>query len=332
MNPYPARIAELHAFLADRYGQRDTQATDIVLTAMLDQTATGYTRPSIIIESDWPLRDTADAWFSFGIEPEPVKALAAARTLRPRNSEALIQHWIDTQCIRLYVDAEWRRMPTIHPKARAYKTLLSRCVRLRVDHPKGEHGTRTLDEQARDRAELARLAGRVLDSGFRRITGTVDHSHIPASFGYWCELLQYLAPLQYNWEALTSGFASVARLIPALYNDDRPADWIAAERLMRDTIPYTIRWILEHIGAERVESKKAWDIYCESGQVHGAEERKIVSEIRRMALVGILTPLKTGGFRGIVRDKDPYRNRPWRYMFKALDYKRLVDRNERILQ
>jgi hypothetical protein len=41
VNPYPERIDELHEFLATRYGQRDRQATEILLACIMDPAITG---------------------------------------------------------------------------------------------------------------------------------------------------------------------------------------------------------------------------------------------------------------------------------------------------
>jgi len=331
VNPYPARIDELHEWLTARYGQRDRQATEILLAQMLDQTVSRRRAPWIIIETDYPSRDTSDAWFSFGGEarPEP-RSLAVPRTLRAQKCETILQEWLaDSGKPCLFVEAEWRRLPTAGCGAKllmtthSYGTVLSACVRVRVEHPRGSHAARS--EQDADAAELARLTRRVLDNDHRVNLGAAiaDYSaSTPESLFYWSELVQRVAPIQTDWEALTGSLVTIARNIGLLYGDGRGPDWRAAERTMRDTIPYTVEWLLGQTSLDKKRGIKAYRLFRESG--YGVDG-PLVKEIRRLHHTGVLVAQ-----RGMAQT-DSFRYYPWKYRMASADWHALVDRTKEIL-
>jgi hypothetical protein len=337
VNPYPARIEELHACLESRYGQRDRQATEILLASQLDSSISLMRPPWIIIETDYPQRETADGWFSFGGETfSPVRSLSIPRVAKSRDCEMTLQDWLaewPAKHPQLFVDAEWRRMPTSGRGAslmmvtHSYAVLLSMCVRMRVVHPRGDHAVR-LDQET-DSAELARLTRRVLDNAHR---GRLKPSPaIPGSFLFWCELLQRIAPMQSNWEALTGAIASTARNIALLYNDGRAADWRAAERVLRDCVPYLTGWLLEHTASTGTLSNvRALQVFRKASlQI----DRPLVGELARLCRVGVLKPL---GARELSSTKeigpnDKRKHMPWRYQMRASDFRLLLDREKEIL-
>src|SRR5665213_1983186 len=336
MNPYPERIAELHAHLAAVWSQRDTEATEVLLAALLPASLTRMRRPWIVLETDYLSRDTSNAWFSLGM-PEYVHArsLAVPRSVRARDC----RQWSDNVLAEdpfdqtgVFVDAEWRTLPNKSKSVTAiasYYALLARSVHLRVAQPKSDIGVRTMNARESDRLELARLARRVLDSQHR---SPVAHSTpsgvllagravtVPQSLYYWCELLQKLAPVQCDWECLTGSFAAVAHGIATLYNDGRAPDWSAAERVLRDTIPYaTTRLILESSHGP-VAARMA---HIQSGGVIGSGERVTV-ELKRLEQEGVLT--KRRGHHKVLAGAVAER-----YKVAHRDWVTLLDRNERIL-
>ena len=343
MNPYPARIAELHSFLVSAYGQRDTQAAEVLLAAALPRSVTGMRRPWIIIETDYPSRDTQQAWFSFGLNDGTddaalkVRSLAIPRVLRAQAGEQILNGWLQRRAadeIGLFVDAEWRRLPDSGFKAarmtaitHSYGALLSQCVRLRTVWPKGAYALRY--DHSQEQAELERLARRVLDSDLRPALAPSEIAALerstPASLLYWCELVQRAAPLQADWEALTGGVAAIARGIARLYGDVEysSAGWDAAQRVLRDTIPEFTRWTLSEVAKGRSAGAKAFARYVQAGLPF---DRAQLRELRRLAQAGILLARSGGEYR---KYKD-YKYHPWRYKAASGDWLALVDYAQRI--
>lgn len=289
MNPYPARIEELHNHLESRYGQRDRQATEILLCALLPTPITRAARPWFVIETDYPSRDTSDAWFSFG-GIVPVMSLAAARVQRNDQREQMINVWLAARQIDetgLFVDAEWRRLTHLqagraHPSlfVSSYGLLMSRCLRLRVEYPKGGHAAR-LDKEA-DKTELARLTRRVLDNEHR--SPATSAAPVPAGMYYWCELLQRLSTLQTDWDALIGSLAATARNVSILYNDPvaRQPDWHTVERLIRDMVNYTTAYIVRQCGEKK--KPRAWDTYNDGYKLNRDWNREI-ARLRREGVI-----------------------------------------------
>ena len=329
VNPYPARIRELHDWLAARYCQTDTQGIDILLAAMLPQSVTRVKCPWIILETDYPSRDTFDGWFNFGSDGAegelPLsKSLVIPRVLRRRFHSDIVHKWVEERPAgtpSLFVEPEWRRLPFSgrhqYSYDHIYAVLLSQCIRLRVVHPRGDQGMR-LDRTA-DKLELARLTRRVIDCEFRQpIDPTIK---APSSFLYWCELLQRIAPQFTDWEALTGQIAAVARGISLLYSDGRPPDWTAAERVIRDSIPYPTYDLLDRIANNTTISKTggtAWSMYpIQDGPMR---YKVMVDEFPRLLGVGILT-----------RKKKTPKMRGFPYSLNLPDIRPLLDREKRIL-
>lgn len=328
MNPYPDRINDLHNFLEREYGQKDRQATEILLSCLLEEKITQTKSPRLIIETDYPSLDTSGAWFSLGLN-NWVQPLALARINRRQASEELVQSWlrVEQEGRRLFfVDAEWRRMPTSGHGARllmmthAYGILLSQCLRLRVEYPKGIFSTQ-INRDGKIQ-ELNALTYRVLDNQFRDY-GNAHSAQPPASFLYYCELLQKLAPMQSDWDVLVGGLVTITRNITLLYNDGRPSDWAAATRVMRDCIPYTTRWILEHVNEARHKGINSMRLFRQSGQ---SLDRPFVAEVRRLAREGVLQVEER------FKPNDPYAYNPWRYKFRHSDYENLLRRDIDILK
>jgi hypothetical protein len=326
MNPFPQRIAELHEHLATRWGVTDTQAVDILLTSLLPASFTAMKRPWIILETDYPSRDTAAAWFSLG-GTLTVRSLAVPRVLRSRAAEAVLHNWIlmrKADSPGVWVDAEWRRLPASGRGAgllmatHSYAILLAMCVRLRTIHPKGPQAT--LLNRSSDLTELARLTSRVLDPDLRTPSQTV--SNLPQSFLYWCELLQKLCPIQTDWESLTGNLSAIARGISLLYNDSRPPDWSAAERVMRDTIPYMTQWILDEATLLRNGGKTHFKEFIAAS---ASLDTYTIREIKRLRAHAILTDRKN------YSSPPGYRWHPWKFRINSPDYRTLSDRTQKIL-
>jgi hypothetical protein len=334
LNPYPSRIASLHEWLRVRYGQTDRQATEVLLAALLPPTPSTPRPPWFIIETDYPNRDTNDAWFSFGAIAR-VRCLSVARINRTHTREALLEEWIAERATGvpgLFVDAEWRRLHDNGQVAshklltESYMTLMAMCVRLRVDHPRTGRALRGATECANDARELQRLTRCVIDKTDRE---SHPRPRPPAGLLYWCELLQRVAPLQTDWESLTGAVAGVAYGIADLYNDGREPDWRAAERVMRDTIPWTTRALLAQTNQTAKDGIKAWRL-LESSGVNNRE--RVYKELRRLREAGVVwstTKARTA-------PRDHYQHHPWRYRMAVgasgqSDFATLLDRDKRIL-
>ena len=340
MNPYPERIQELHDHLRGVWSQRDTQATEILLAALLPASLTRMRRPWLIVETDWLSRDTSGAWFSFG-QPEYVQArsLGTPRSMRARDC----RQWSDNVLAEdpldqpgVFVDAEWRVLPNKSKSATAiasYYALLARCVHLRVAQPKSGIGVRTMNAREADRLELARLARRVLDSQHRSSIAHSTPSGVllasqsqcatgtpPQSLYYWSELAQKLAPAQVDWECLTGSIAAVAHGIATLYNDGRAPDWSASERVLRDTVPYAASRLIMEASHGPVAARMA---HIQPGGVIGSGERVTV-ELQRLEREGVLT--KRRGHHKVLAGAVAER-----YKVAHADWVTLLDRNERIL-
>jgi len=63
MNPYRPGSKNFINGWRPRFGQKDRQATEVLLTALLDPKLTRRKRPWLIVETDYPSRDTSEAWF-----------------------------------------------------------------------------------------------------------------------------------------------------------------------------------------------------------------------------------------------------------------------------
>jgi len=307
MNVYPDRIEELHDWLARRYGHKDKQATEILLASMLPESLLGRVRPWIILETDYPSRSFADAWFAFGdIQANVVRSLSTCRVVHARQRFDMLQAWIGCKAAGqagLLVEPEWRTLPYAGPGNRmltdisSYKVLLSSCVRLRVQHPKGHHNLEPMDVREADRRELARLAGRVMDSQMRASHASVlasarQQAKPPDSLAYWCELAQVIAPMQTDWEALTSGLIAIAEGISVLYNDGRPGDWAASERVLRDCIPYFTETLLWNVIGQKVGMLASTRALSAAGV--DRHVRTNSREIKRLKGLGVLRQVASG--------------------------------------
>jgi hypothetical protein len=329
MNLYPGRIQEVHRFLETVWGVRDTQAIDLLLASLLPEFVTRLRHPWYVLETDWNLRDCFGAWFTFGGAGADPQALAKARILRYQSREDCIAAWMERWyggCPNLFVEAEWRgalRSPVSYASrdiTQGYMQLLGCCLRLRTIYPRtGMHYLQPIDEQHANILELDRLTRRVLDNNWRS-----PPAEVPAvkSLPYWCELLQRIAPAQTNWEALTGNLLAAAWSIPALYADGRPPDWRAAERLIRDSVPWMTRWVIEQVASGEEKSMAAWQLLKRSGESLN-HRHYIVTEIRRLRSYGILWAKEAERKRiGLV---------PWHFEIRRQEYLDLLDRNKPIL-
>ncbi len=336
MNPCPDRIAELHAHLASVWSQRDTQATEILLAALLPASLTRMRRPWLILETDYLHRDTSASWFSFGLpDVACVRSLALARVQRRDPGTQMIEGWLQERTRDvpgLWVDAEWRRLAFggsswVRERHSVYAVLMAMCVRLRVEYPKGDTGIR--QDRDADLRELARLTRRVLDSQYRSPAAHNDASLSllavsaadtqPKPLFYWCELLQRVAPSQSDWDTLTGSLAAIARGISLLYMDGRTPDWAAAERVLRDCVPYATGWL---INEAHKSPAAAHATYKKTGGDLASEERVAV-ELRRLHKEGVLLHRQA---RKVVAS-----SLPWRYRVAHADWVTLLDRDTRIL-
>lgn len=300
-NVYPDRIEELHQWLELRYGHKDRQATEVLLAALLPTTLTARPRPWIVIETDWPSRVFADAWFSFG-DLAIVRSLAMPRALRTRDREPIFMAWLNARAkggTGLLVECDWTKLPRnggggvrqLLDGGGGYRTLLAGCVRLRVQAPKGPHGLGSEEQRHADRVELARLASRVVDSTLRSAltprTFVVSQSDF---LKYWCELVQMVAPLQTDWDALIGSVAAIAHGIGVLRNDGAP-DWPAAERVLRDCIPWYTEKILAAAFKHQLQGRQSKPLALKAGLQLDLTSRK---EIKRLAACGVIRAVATG--------------------------------------
>jgi len=330
-NLYPARIAELHDFLEDRYGQKDRQATEILLACLLEQ----KTRPWVILETDYPTRDMRYAWFAFGGVHPNVWSLAVPRVERKKTCEEILYGWLEgrkTNRPATYVESEWRRLPPdLGEHARApmasgwrtimsneYRLLMSSCVRVRVEQPRGMSAV--MDRDA-DRNELARLTSRVLDSSLGR-AANADSSSLVKSMFYWCELGQRLMPFMIDWDTLVGSLAAIARGISLLYNDGRGPSWRASERVLRDSIPWATAWILGETDHGIKEGRKRLASFQAAGHTM---DKAFKGEMRRLNRLGVILSRRGYGIANFVYH-------PWRYRLASQDWKDLIDRGKEIFR
>jgi hypothetical protein len=343
MNPYPERIGELHEFLAARYGQRDRQATEILLACLLDPAITGVRKPWIVVETDFPSRETDTGWFSFGSTAR-TRSLAVPRVERLNKCEEILSGWLDERKADpnregIFIDAEYRRgvvlrinpINRINPAgtwramtAALYDTLLASSIRLRVDHPRS--GIALGYDNGADGEQLSTLTRRVLDNTFRE--RRVHAAEVPASFLYWCELLQRLAPLQTDWEALTGQIAAVARNVGILYHDGRAFGKEIAERLLRDAVPYGTRTILEESieGDSRKGVAASRVVMSLSLAARNGPDAWARREVKRLIREGILKRKEE-----LKRRTTGYLYHPWKYRVTSEDYRTLLDRGKELL-
>ena len=340
INPYPARIEELHEHLEAYWGQMDRQATEILLASLISE---ARRKPFIILETDYPNRDTADAWFSFGGVQE-VKSMAAPRVVRARLQGNMLKEWLNGDRL-VAVDAEWRRPPKnnqvnmLGPN-KLYRTLLARCVKLRVTHPK-----RVIGAPAESmKQELARLTRRVIDGEFRPRASLASPSTLAplatlgSAYPYWCELLQKVAPWQTDWETLTGTVADLATGVCRLYNPPIEAKSNevrrSAERVMRDSISQTTAWILEQTSVGRLEGMKAFHRFLQGGVKD--LEKAVKVEIGRLNEEAVIVvranwTTRSGAERSSAKLDKRYKYQPWRYRLNGQDWHDLIDREKAIL-
>jgi hypothetical protein len=295
MNPYPDRINELHRFLAEKFGVTDEAAIDLLLASRLD---TPLIHPPIVLETDYPARWTAPAWFSFGglLASE---SIASMRVMRSRQGEEVVDRWLnavrDGQALML-VESEWRDLPLIGNAGQGagrivysseYGTVLAAAVRVRTPYPKTVWSATALyrTDPAHDPLlqELRRLAERALDNSFRD-QGQTMNIRPPANFLFWCEALQKLAFVQKDFDALKINLAAIAWRVAHLYGEP-VCNWQAAERVMRDTVPWQVGEILRAAAAE------------EGWRIGRDRNRRVERETHRLAALGIMTGHTSGGWR-----------------------------------
>lgn len=334
MNLYPQRIADLHDHLADKWQQRDKQATEILLASLLPASVTRLMQPWLIIETDYPNRDTDAGWFSFG-GLVPAKSMAEPRLQRREPCEKILAAWMEDKKRGkpgVFIESEWRRSYNYTRIGRQsanltlhYRVLTYSSIRLRVDHPRGDSALRMNRDQ--DRQELARLTQRVLDSALRPArTPFAERISAPPSFLYWCELLQRLSPHLADWENLTGSLAAIAYGIATLYNDGRDPDWQAVERLIRDMIPYQTGYIMRQADKPpKAEGESAWSLFRASGMV--ADEPFTV-EVARLVREGVLARRRQTKRVKAASGRGGYH--PGKYAIADSAWAQLIDREKRL--
>ncbi len=323
MNPYPDRLEELHDWLERKYGQRDRQATEIILAALLPPDVTGMPRPWIIIETDWMRRETEEAWFSFGGVCAP-KSMTEPRLLRREPQERMLQDWISTKrsgAAGVHVEAEWRRLPMAGRGASemmitSYAVFNALNVRLRVEHPRG--GQALQYNREADRIELGRLAKRVLNSEFRTHRNAPQFASVrpPEGLYYWAELAQRVAKRQGDWETLTGSVAGIANGIGCLRQGE--SDWEAGARVLRDCVPWLDQFIIRSVEKSYKQYVPPYMVFKQSG-LGDCEKRAMAQEVRRLHNEGVFK----------ARSDNAYKNGrhyyPWRYRVSHPDWLQLID-------
>jgi hypothetical protein len=208
---------------------------------------------------------------------------------------------------------------------KSYGALLSQCLRLKAGHPKSDRALRPLEERMAGRMELRRLAARVLDCSHRQLAQSVfARISVPRSYLYWIELVQKLCPVQGDWDVLAGGIHQITVNRMYLRQEGAPQwaeDWKTGERLMRDTIPYMTRWIMERAAMPRTAAAAAMDAYRKTGENLSAS---FLNEVRRLVSEGVLVmrkSVKTYGFK----------YHPWLYRLANGDWNDLLDYGKRIL-
>ena len=284
-------LRELHGFIAAEYGQLDTEAVDLILVSVLLPSIAPYfstRRPHFILDTDWPSRDVSSAWFSLG-GAAPAYALCNARLAKRK--EDLLKEWVDKITLldepALFVESEWRstsplgrgngsfnRMETVF----SYKVLAARSLRLRVTHAKATAGLCTEPEARSQR--LKDLAGRLIDNASIRGFPLAAKPELPKSFLYWCELLQKLNRDLSDWETLTSGLACLAPRLAILRGRDEITgeDWSAVRRVMRDSVSYATKTIIEEVRRSGQKGTYAKTISMK----HAMNEAWILKESKRL--------------------------------------------------
>jgi hypothetical protein len=132
-----------------------------------------------------------------------------------------------------------------------------------------------------------------------------------------------LYPWVTDWDRLTSSLAATAVNVSRLYNDGRAPAWAAAERLMRDGIPWATRWIV----TEASECKSAQDGRAALKRFQGAGhtvDAAYKNEIRRLCRLHVL--VRPGG-----AGNTNFAYHPWRYRLSSPDWRELLDHKKRIL-
>jgi hypothetical protein len=284
----------------------------------------------------------ASAWFNFG-GAGAAQSLAAIRVATTTKAGQVLRTWLDERprsgIAATFVESEWKSLHkekarlgrSDHTRtAGSYKALLAGCLALRVDHPRGDQALRL--DRSSDLNELERLSRRVLDSSQRSArtpsllaTTATAMAAPPASFLYWCELLQTLSPWLGDWESLTGSIAAVANGIAILYNDGRPPDWSAADRLIRDGIGWLTWWIMTQAAVDRGPGRTAWKMFEASGRTI---EKPVIAEVRRLHREGVLLARRNYSLKGLGVGQ---RFHPWRYRLGARDWHELIDRSKPIL-
>ena len=336
---YLSRIEDLHKHLELEFGHKDRQATEILLASRMTPEITGRSSPWILIETDYPSINTENAWFGWA----HAQSLALARIRRTQLNEEMMQEWLMVRRSGMpmtFVDAEWRHVPKppetiVWSKVgwrrlwtRTYQILLANCVRVRVEHPRTSItiiNSTSLTQVSQASLEANRLANRVLDNQFReRRNGNIAGRDIPKAFNYWCERLQQLCPMQTDWEALLTNLSTTAYNLSVLRNDGSMYDWVAVERIMRDTVPYMTRYLYD-IADKNQNPQESPTSFKNRHKRYGEASREMIEEMKRICRMRVLIPKRH------ISVHEAYRWHPSKYHAVHEDWINLMDREKRIL-
>lgn len=247
---WAARIDEVTHQLAREYTVEDREAVEILLAALVNCPRTPASW--IILETNWFSRTCDEAWFSFGGHWMP-QSLARLRARSPwRVIEAEIEEWLNNPSDEhLFIECDFERYPYFHRLTQAH-FLLQRSLRVRTRCARAADPLRGIDKIAEERrADNLNAAARyALEDRAGLRTADPPRFAEPASFLYYCELLQRLAPWYPDWQTLVQALAllAVRRAYLLGRTETDESDNRILARVLRDSIPPWVAKALRLLG------------------------------------------------------------------------------------
>jgi hypothetical protein len=242
-------LDDLHHHLASAYRIQDRQATEILLSALLD-----CPRASTLwftLETNFYRRDCQLGWFSFGEHWAP-RSLGEIRARRPhRDMNREITAWLNDQpeIPRLFIEPDFNRRPRVD-RLPELPYLLGRCLRLHtITAPNG--ATLPVDERAEHTRsdQLGAYTRHVLEDRIGARSPDPPAFREPPGFLYSCELAQRAGAWFRDWGELASWLRTLGVRHAYLHGRTEVAqdDWAAMARVLRDSIPPWVRRAIEHL-------------------------------------------------------------------------------------
>ena len=333
------RLEELHEHLERRWGQRDRVATEILIGLMLRpsdvSTVPGAVAPWLILETDYPRREFSQSWFSW------LPDLRSMASIRLSHWRQRIDIYNELETLRsidprplVLVEAEWRR-PQVrtHHDLDMTKTVLNRCLNLRVEHPRM---VTTPDDN--DIETLRRLVNRVIDHDYHATVASaagrigviddrlIDVSAAAAAVAPWVERLQRLNRHPQDWDTMMRSLRWIAGAMAYLHSADTAAlssVSVSYERLLRDMVPWPTRVLLMGMRAEGdTRYMKEYETYVRTANI---TKEYVYKEIRRLASEGVVTARNMK-----IHSCDPRVRAPYKWRLADDTYWRLMDYDQRL--